>query len=179
MLISNLSRESQAEPTPLPAARAAKAPPTSKPLPTALPAAASAPAPPAQAQRPIPVPTSVRVEADSVDFRSAPAAAADPSTADVAPPSLSLSQSQLSVSSGSGIDFLMSLPEDGQVEVRIFDASGRTVRLMADGRYGPGDVKLSFNGRDDGGQHPGTPGVYYARVMTRWFSRVEPLDLKL
>jgi hypothetical protein len=64
----------------------------------------------------------------------------------------------------------------GEVEIRVFDVNGKSVKLLADGNFGPGSVNFRFGGiAEDGSVLPA--GTYYARVMTRWFSRVEPLEI--
>lgn len=56
------------------------------------------------------------------------------------------------------------LPSAGVVGVRVFDASGRLVRTLADSEYQTAGLKtLVWNGRDDDGS-PVASGVYFFRV---------------
>jgi flagellar hook assembly protein FlgD len=88
---------------------------------------------------------------------------------------MELQGSSFSLDKGESAEIKVILPEAGIIEIRVFDSSGKSVRLLADGRYGPGPARFRFNGKSDTGQQLGI-GTYYARVMTRWFSRVEALE---
>ncbi len=42
----------------------------------------------------------------------------------------------------------------------VHDASGRRIRVLADGRLGPGVTRLTWDGRDDRGRRVGS-GIYW------------------
>jgi hypothetical protein len=71
----------------------------------------------------------------------------------------------------------LSLPQRGEIDLRLFDQRGRLVRPWLSGTLGPGMIVESFKA-EDGQERALTPGTYYLRVMTPWFSRVEPIDVK-
>lgn len=50
-----------------------------------------------------------------------------------------------------------------EATIRVFDASGRSVRLLTSGRYGPGAYTSTWDGRDDAGR-PAASGVYFYRL---------------
>jgi flagellar hook assembly protein FlgD len=55
------------------------------------------------------------------------------------------------------------LPDAGEVEVRVFDVSGRHLRTLVDGRRLAGRHVIEWNGHGS----PGTeikPGIYFVRV---------------
>jgi len=58
---------------------------------------------------------------------------------------------------------LCSLPDSRRVTVQVFDTAGRPVRRVFEGRLGPGDVTLTWNGRDDDGLEL-PPGAYFLRL---------------
>jgi len=62
---------------------------------------------------------------------------------------------------GARLDF--SLPSAGQADVAVFDASGRRVATLADGRWPAGVHPVFWNGRDASG-HDAAPGLYWARA---------------
>jgi flagellar hook assembly protein FlgD len=70
----------------------------------------------------------------------------------------------------------LTLPEAKAVDLRLFDISGKAVLTIADGPAGPGTVIYAVDAKDDNGQPLGA-GTYYLRVMTAWFSRVEPIQI--
>ena len=57
------------------------------------------------------------------------------------------------------------LPSAGQVQVAVFDAAGRRVRLLADGWQGAGPHSVNWDGRDEVGNRV-ADGVYFALVRT-------------
>lgn len=76
----------------------------------------------------------------------------------------------------SGLDIALGMPERRDIDVRFFGPSGKATRVLAAGSYGPGTVHFLLDAKDD---HDRTlaPGTYYLRVMTPWFSRVEPIQI--
>lgn len=76
----------------------------------------------------------------------------------------------------SGLDVVVGMPERRDIDVRFFSPSGKAARVLAVGSYGPGTVHFLLDSKDD---HDRTlaPGTYYLRVMTPWFSRVEPIQI--
>jgi flagellar hook assembly protein FlgD len=107
-------------------------------------------------------------EDSTMDFNAA--------TPDGPAPSLQVQNARFSPSKSESAALALTLPENGSVEIRVFDASGKSVKLVCDGNYGPGQVSFKFAGKDEAGERLAA-GTYYARVMTRWFSRVEALEL--
>ena len=71
----------------------------------------------------------------------------------------------------------VSMPERRDVDLRLFDMKGRPVRKLAEGLFGPGEARFPFDANDDAGQAL-KPATYYLRVMTPWFSRVEPIEIR-
>jgi len=76
-----------------------------------------------------------------------------------------------------GSSFLISVPNEGDVELAIYDASGRLVRSLSKGTRPAGEVQVVWDGRDD--QSRQVPnGAYFARlraggqVMTRTLFRM-------
>jgi len=55
------------------------------------------------------------------------------------------------------------LPADETVELVLFDVSGRQVRMLAKGSFGPGRHDVTWDGRDAQGRAT-PPGVYLARL---------------
>ena len=71
----------------------------------------------------------------------------------------------------------LKLPEAGAVELRIFSAQGGAVRKLADGSFSAGRHRYDWDGLDEQGRRA-KPGTYYLRVMTRWSSRVESVEVR-
>jgi hypothetical protein len=70
------------------------------------------------------------------------------------------------------------LAADDRVEAKVFDVSGRLVRLLADRRFAAGEHVLRWDGNDDAGARvPG--GVYFTRIrfLARGFSETKKLTL--
>lgn len=55
------------------------------------------------------------------------------------------------------------LAHAGAVELAIYGIDGRRVKVLAQGEYGAGGYRLSWDGTDDRGRSA-APGVYYARL---------------
>ncbi len=62
---------------------------------------------------------------------------------------------------GMSIRFAMPRAENGQLTVH--DATGRMVRMLAQGRFEPGENQITWNGQDNGGS-PVPAGTYYFRL---------------
>ena len=58
-----------------------------------------------------------------------------------------------------------STPRAQRVRLDIFDAAGRSVGNLADGRMQPGWTEISWSGRDDSGAEI-APGTYFCRLTT-------------
>lgn len=56
-----------------------------------------------------------------------------------------------------------SLSTAGQVELRVYDLEGRSIRTLIDGERPPGSHSVSWNGRDDAGK-PVASGPYFVRL---------------
>ena len=161
----------------------ASAPPRPKaaPAPTALPtkAAAAAPAqdtiefdPAAATAAPTAAPATAPATAQAAPVvASTPGPAAAP---DAAQPGMVLDSSDIVV--GGRLRATLTLPEAKAVDLRLFDVGGKPVRAIADGPAGPGTVIYNVDAKDDNGQAL-PAGTYYLRVMTAWFSRVEPIQI--
>lgn len=184
LLLAHLKKEgrSEASPTPLPGAEkqlpSIPAPTRAVPKiePTRRPTPRPATPTPAPTLQPTAPPSPAPTEDASVDFRgSSPPADASPAPEQPAA-SLQVEGAKFSVSKGESAALMLFLPESGAVEIRVFDASGKSVKLLTDAVAGAGHSEFRFKGSGDDGQ-PLPAGTYYARVMTRWFSRVEALEL--
>jgi len=69
------------------------------------------------------------------------------------------------------------LAQEAPVRIRIFDAAGRTVRVLAaDRRFGPGAQSVIWDGRNDGAAAVAS-GVYYYRVEAPGFSAARSMVL--
>jgi FlgD Ig-like domain len=162
------ARQAQAEPaqdTDTEAASAAAGLAQATLLPAVEPSPASAPqAPPLAPPAEQPVP-----QAAEQPVQNAPQEAAVPA-------GLTLSSNALGGDNAS-LDILLGLPERRDIDLRLFDANGRTVRVLAMGAFGPGTQHFPMDAKNDNGERLG-PGNYYLRVMTPWFSRVEPIQIQ-
>ncbi len=56
------------------------------------------------------------------------------------------------------------LPTAGQVELAVYDVSGRRVATLAKGMMDAGHHELDWLGTDDGG-HPVSSGIYFSRII--------------
>jgi aminopeptidase N len=69
-----------------------------------------------------------------------------------------------------------SLPRAAGVRLDLFDASGRLVRVLADGAYEPGDHAVPWDGQDRQGRDAAS-GTYYARLRADGDIATVPLTL--
>jgi hypothetical protein len=92
------------------------------------------------------------------------------------PAGLTLSSRTLTRDNAS-LDIGVGFPERRDIDIRLFDGTGRSVRVLAAGAFGPGAQHFPMDARNDGGQTL-APGTYYLRVMTPWFVRVEPIQIQ-
>lgn len=74
------------------------------------------------------------------------------------------------------LDITVDMPRRHDIDVRLFTLTGKPARVLASGAFGPGAVHLLLDAKDDTGVAL-APGTYYLRVMTPWFSRVEPIQI--
>jgi carboxypeptidase D len=65
-----------------------------------------------------------------------------------------------------GAAWRLDLPQAGPVRVGLFDAQGRRVRLLLDGRLAAGPHALAWDGRDGAGRAAAS-GVYFVRAAAR------------
>jgi hypothetical protein len=70
----------------------------------------------------------------------------------------------------------LDLPRAGEVRLRVFDAGGRLVRSLVNGRMGPGFHRVVWDGRD-GAQLPAGSGVYFSVLETEGQRIARPLTL--
>jgi hypothetical protein len=97
-------------------------------------------------------------------------------TAGPAPEEASFSLSSPTLRPGGTLSISLGLPQRKEVDLRLFDQRGRPVRSLQSGDLGPGELKLELSAVDEAGKAL-APGTYYLRVMTAWFSRVEPVEV--
>lgn len=60
---------------------------------------------------------------------------------------------------------LLSLPSKTQVTAKIYDILGRSVRTLADQTFGPGTVRLEWDGKDNHGGEA-VSGIYFIKITT-------------
>ena len=58
----------------------------------------------------------------------------------------------------------LAIPEDAEVDVRVYDTRGRLVRRLATGSYGPGRHLLDWDARNASGAASGS-GIYFAKLV--------------
>ena len=68
------------------------------------------------------------------------------------------------------------VPAPGRVSIRVHDAAGRLVRVLADGEYGAGRHEITWDGRDGAGA-PAASGVYLCRMSAGGAVNVRKLVL--
>lgn len=61
-----------------------------------------------------------------------------------------------------------------QTTLKIFDLSGRLVRILVDGPQEPGSYKVNWDGKDNSGKRV-APGVYFYRLITSEYRSVKKL----
>ena len=61
---------------------------------------------------------------------------------------------------------MFSLPEKGEVELGIYDVSGRLVKTLYDGVMDPGKHKATWDGRNNGGRSVSS-GVYFCKLIAK------------
>jgi flagellar hook capping protein FlgD len=61
------------------------------------------------------------------------------------------------------VRLVLGVSSTDRVEVVVFDARGRLVRNLAEGRWGAGDYPITWDGRTDGGEECGA-GIYLVRA---------------
>jgi subtilisin family serine protease len=66
---------------------------------------------------------------------------------------------------GGEVSIRFQLPRAEDVEVRIYDLSGRVVTTLAEGRFAAGEHRLAWDGRDAGGKEVAS-GVYFYRMKS-------------
>ena len=75
-----------------------------------------------------------------------------------------------------GTRIAFSLREPGEVSLRVFDASGRLVRVLAEGLHAAGPHEAAWDGRDARGRTAAS-GVYYYRLEAPAFSQTRRMVL--
>jgi hypothetical protein len=66
---------------------------------------------------------------------------------------------------GGGAELQLSLPEQGSIEIAIYNVRGETVKTLRSGDYTAGTHSITWNGRDNSGQSVSS-GVYFARMVS-------------
>jgi hypothetical protein len=69
------------------------------------------------------------------------------------------------------------LPEAGRVTLKVFDLTGRVVRVLADQDYPAGAQEVSWNTLDAGGK-PAAAGIYFLHVTAGSFSDTKRMYLQ-
>jgi len=69
------------------------------------------------------------------------------------------------------------LPEPGHVMLKVFDLTGRVVRVLADDDYPAGTHDVSWNATDAGGK-PIAGGIYFLHVNAGSFSDTKRMYLQ-
>ena len=69
------------------------------------------------------------------------------------------------------------LPEPGRVTLKVFDVSGRVVRILANGDYPAGNHEVSWNARDAAGL-PVAQGIYFVSMQSGSFTDTRRLYLQ-
>jgi Subtilase family/Fervidolysin N-terminal prodomain/Abnormal spindle-like microcephaly-assoc'd, ASPM-SPD-2-Hydin/HYDIN/CFA65/VesB-like, Ig-like domain/FlgD Ig-like domain/Viral BACON domain len=69
------------------------------------------------------------------------------------------------------------LPEPGKVTLKVFDLSGREVRVLADEWYPAGNHEVSWNARDAAG-NPIAGGIYFLHIQAGSFSDTKRMYLQ-
>jgi flagellar hook assembly protein FlgD len=64
-----------------------------------------------------------------------------------------------------GAAIAFALPAAGDVDLAVFDLSGRLVRTLHDGRLDAGTHRIEWDGRDAGG-HAAAGGIYFVRLKS-------------
>jgi flagellar hook assembly protein FlgD len=64
------------------------------------------------------------------------------------------------------VRFVYDVPRAGDVSLRVFDVSGRSVRTLAKGPVEAGSWSATWDGRDESGRRAAA-GVYIARLRTQ------------
>ncbi len=65
---------------------------------------------------------------------------------------------------GATASIRFALTRRSQVRVAVYDVQGQRVSTLAEGRKGPGEYSLAWDGRDEAGREVG-PGIYFLRVI--------------
>jgi hypothetical protein len=126
---------------------------------------------------PTPVPTAIPTAVPTAVPTPRPAFPTPvPKQSGPAPNEASFSLEGPTVKQGGSLGLSLGLPERKEVDLRLFDQRGRPVRSIHSGDLGPGAIELSLEAKDELGKAL-APGTYYLRVMTAWFSRVEPVEV--
>jgi flagellar hook assembly protein FlgD len=68
------------------------------------------------------------------------------------------------------------LPKPGHVDLRIYDAAGRLVQVLADGEVGAGMQGAVWRGRDRTGRAV-SAGVYFCRLRAGPFEQTRRMTL--
>jgi len=69
------------------------------------------------------------------------------------------------------------LPEPGKVTLKVFDLSGREVRVLADAWYPAGNHEVIWNARDAAG-HPVAGGIYFLHMEVGSFEATKRMYLR-
>ena len=108
-------------------------------------------------------------------------------TVTITPPTYySLSDSSLTMTSGDSTiitvtftpppSFQVSIPEDTEVHLVIYDILGRHVKTLVRQTQAPGYKSVRWNGRNDMGQTV-SAGMYFYRIQAGSFSKVQKMIL--
>ena len=73
-------------------------------------------------------------------------------------------------------DIKFSLPRQAEVNLHVYDVSGRLVRTLVSRTMTPGHHSERWDGRDQAGQSVAS-GVYYARLRVDQETSIKPMAL--
>jgi len=76
-----------------------------------------------------------------------------------------------------GTTFMLDLPRDVRGTVKVFDVAGRLVRELSDGTLSAGQNRLSWDGRDGGGQAVAS-GLYCAHFVGEEFRQTRKVVIQ-
>jgi hypothetical protein len=68
------------------------------------------------------------------------------------------------------------VPKPGALSIKIYDAEGRLVKLLAQGTAEPGRYSVTWAGDDQGG-NPASPGIYFVKMKAAGFSATRKATL--
>ena len=68
------------------------------------------------------------------------------------------------------------IPEQGNMNLKVYDILGRHVKTLASGNYAPGNYSIIWDATDDSG-HMVSAGLYFYRIQAGKFSATKRMML--